>query len=182
MRVRDWQDIVSDVVDRNVDPDGWRAVAGDRQSGLGEDLYLGHPNAGLFLLKTYAKNPFEVKGVGTQVARSLDDEIGSYLPNETPGKFAVHSPPADEDEAETKARHLEETIRAHSEAPTTPDDLFDDVMGALESPAYGPMAYEPTDRPEELASLSTTFEDAEDLLDSELDDLVSDDEVDRGFF
>ncbi len=182
MRVRDWQDIVSDVVERDVDPDGWRAVAGDRQSGLGEDLYLGHPRAGLFLLKTYAKNPFEVKGVGSRVARSLDDEIGDFLPTETDAKFAVHSPPADEDEAQTKARHLEETIRAHSEAPTTPDHLFDDVMEALDSPAYGPMAYEPTDRPEELTSLSTTFEDAEQLLDAELDDLVSDDEVDRGFF
>lgn len=182
MRVRDWQDIVSDVVERDVDPDGWRAVAGDRQSGLGEDLYLGHPQAGLFLLKTYAKNPFEVRGVGTQVARSLDDEIGDYLPQETPAKFAIHSPPTDEREAETKARHLEETIKAHSEAPTTPDDLFSDVMEALESPAYGPMAYEPTDRPEQLSSLSTTFEDAEELLDAELDDLVTDDEVDRGFF
>lgn len=182
MRVRDWQDIVSDVVERDVDPEGWRAVAGDRQSGLGEDLYLGHPQAGLFLLKTYAKNPFEVRGVGTQVARSLDDEIGDYLPTETPAKFAIHSPPTDEREAETKARHLEETIKAHSEAPTTPDDLFSDVMEALESPAYGPMAYEPTDRPEQLSSLSTTFEDAEELLDAELDDLVTDDEVDRGFF
>ena len=182
MRVRDWQDIVSDVVERDVDPEGWRAVAGDRQSGLGEDLYLGHPQAGLFLLKTYAKNPFEVRGVGTQVARSLDDEIGDYLPTETPAKFAIHSPPADEREAETKARHLEETIKAHSEAPTTPDDLFSDGMEALESPAYGPMAYEPTDRPDQLSSLSTTFEDAEELLDAELDDLVTDDEVDRGFF
>jgi hypothetical protein len=182
MRVRDWQDIVSDVVERDVDPEGWRAVAGDRQSGLGEDLYLGHPQAGLFLLKTYAKNPFEVRGVGTQVARSLDDEIGDYLPTETPAKFAIHSPPADEREAETKARHLEETIKAHSEAPTTSDDLFSDVMEALESPAYGPMAYEPTDRPDQLSSLSTTFEDAEELLDAELDDLVTEDEVDRGFF
>lgn len=182
MRVRDWQDIVSDVVDRDVDPDEWRAVAGDRQTGLGEDLYLGHPNAGLFLLKTYAKNPFEVKGVGTQVARNIDDEIGGYLPQQTDAKFAVHSPPSDEAEAETKARHLEETIRAHSEAPTSADDLFEDVMEALDAPAYGPMAYEPTDRPEQLASLSTTFEDAEELLDAELEDLVSADEVDRGFF
>lgn len=45
MRVRDWQDIVSDVVDSDADPDDWRAVAGDRASGLGEDLYLGHPGA-----------------------------------------------------------------------------------------------------------------------------------------
>ena len=67
MRVRDWQDILADVTDAGVDPDGWRAVAGDRRDGLGEDLYLGHPNAGVYALKTYAKNPTELRGVGGRV-------------------------------------------------------------------------------------------------------------------
>jgi hypothetical protein len=30
MRVRNWQDIVKDVVDSGVDPEGWRATGGDR--------------------------------------------------------------------------------------------------------------------------------------------------------
>jgi flagellar capping protein FliD len=30
---------------------------------------------GAFQLKTYAKNPFQVEGVGAQVARSIDDEL-----------------------------------------------------------------------------------------------------------
>ena len=94
MRVRDWQDVVRDVVDSGVDPEGWRAVAGDRSHGVGEDLYIGHPSAGVYQIKTYAKNPFQVRGVGSQVARRLDDEIGSYLPRESAGgRFAVQSPP-----------------------------------------------------------------------------------------
>ncbi len=182
MRVRDWQDIVSDVVESDADPNDWRAVAGDRSNGVGEDLYLGHPRAGVFLLKTYAKNPYEVKGVGTQVARKIDDEIGSYLPQKNENaRFAVQQAPTDEDDAREKARHLEETIKAHSEAPTTPDDLFDDVMEALDSPAYGPMKYDQTRRPDGLDDLSTTFEDAEDVLNAELDDLVDTDGVSRGF-
>jgi hypothetical protein len=183
MRVRDWDDIVEDVVESNVDPDGWRAVAGDRANGLGEDLYLGHPDSGLFQLKTYAKNPFEVKGVGAQVARHLDDEIGGFLPEEGDGRFAVQAPgdDIDEEEAEEKARRLEEVVKVHADAPTTPGDFFDDVMETLDSPAFGPMQYDQYDRPEELDDLATTFEDAEEVLDAELDDLVETDEVDKGF-
>jgi len=182
MRVRDWQDIVSDVVESDADPEGWRAVAGDRQSGLGEDMYLGHPSAGVFLLKTYAKNPYEVRGVGTQVARKIDDELGSYFPREdSGGRFGVQSPPEDEDDAEEKARRLEQTVKAHADAPTTPDDLFSDMMEALDSPAYGPMEYENRTRPEGLEDMSNTFEEAEELLDAELDDVVTEDDVGRGF-
>ncbi|MFB6095560.1 MAG: hypothetical protein ABEJ71_03785, partial [Halodesulfurarchaeum sp.] len=161
MKVRDWQDIISDVADADVDPDGWRAVGGDRSSGVGEDLYLGHPASGLFLLKTYPKNPFEVKGVGTQVARRVDEDIEAHLPTADEGRFAVNRPPADEDDARTKARRLESVLETHAEAPTSPADLFDDVMETLESPAYGPMTYEDNDRPGDLEALSKTFEDAE---------------------
>lgn len=182
MRIRDWQDILEDVTERDVDPESWRAVAGDRAGGVGEDMYLAHPCAGVFVLKTYAKNPFEVRGVGTRVARKLDDEIGSFLPNEDAGgRFAVQSPPEDEDHAETVSKRLETVLETHAEAPTRPQDLFDDVMDALESPAFGPMAYDGYDRPDELDDLSERFEEAEALLDAELEDLIETDEVDRGF-
>jgi len=182
MRIREWQDIVEDVVDNDTDPDDWRAVGGTRAGGVGEDLYLGHPRAGVYHLKTYAKNPYEVKGVGAKVARKLDDEIGSYLPeHESGGRFAVQSPPEDEDDAEAKARHLEEVVKAHADAPTTPNDFFDDVMEALDSPAFGPMEYDQYGRPDSAGKLSERFEEAEELLNAELDDLIDEDSVGRGF-
>lgn len=181
MRVRDWQDILDDVVESNADPRGWRAVAGDRTRGLGEDLYLGHPNAGVYVLKTYAKNPFEVRGVGARVARRIDDDIDPYLPTSDHGRFAVNRPPEDEDDAEEKARTLEQVLKAHSDAPTTPADLFDDVMETLDSPAFGPMEYAFDDRPDDLDGLAGTFEDAEELLDAEFEDLVEEDGTNRGF-
>jgi hypothetical protein len=181
MRVRDWQDVVRDVVESDVEPADWRAVAGDRAAGVGEDFYLGHPGVGVFQLKTYAKNPYEVRGVGTRVARSLDDEIGRLFPEEGTGRFAVQSPPEDESDAERKATELEEVVKAHASAPTTPGDLFDDVMETLDSPAFGPMEYEMTDRPEGLDGLATTFEEAEDVLETEFEDVVSEDGVGKGF-
>ena len=182
MRIRDWQDLLEDVSDRDVDPEGWRAVAGTRAHGVGEDMYLAHPRGGVYLLKTYAKNPFEVRGYGTRVARRVDDEIGTFLPeSDSTGRFAIRKPPEDESAAADTASRLEAVVKAHADAPTRPQDFFDDVMDALESPAFGPMAYDGYDRPDHLEELSTLFEDAESVLDVELDSLIETDGVDRGF-
>ncbi|WP_181686526.1 hypothetical protein [Halorhabdus salina] len=181
MRVRDWQDILEDVVENDTDPDGWRAVGGDRANGIGEDLYLGHPSVGVYQLKTYAKNPFEVQGVGAEVARKLDDEIEPLFPEDGSGLFGVQPPVEDESEAKQTANRLEEVLKTHAEAPTTPDALFEDMMDAMDSPAYGPMEFEPRDRPDAMGDLTDTFEEAEQLLDAELEDLI-DESVDRGVY
>ncbi len=181
MRVRDWQDIVRDVVDAEADPGDWRAVAGPRDGGLGEDLFLAHPGRGVYFLKSYPKNPFELRGVGTRVARSIDDEIAEHLPIDTDARFGVREPVPDEETAKERATRLEETVRTHADAPTTPDALFDDVMEAIESPAFGPLTVEPNDRPDEISGLTSTFEEAQSVLDEELEDLIDEDGVGRGF-
>jgi hypothetical protein len=153
-------------------------------NGVGEDLYLGHPGAGVYHLKTYAKNPFEVKGVGTQVARKIDDDIAPWFPTESgaDGRFGVQSPPEDEAQAEAMATEVEEVVQAHADAPTTPDDLFTDMMEAMDTPAYGPMDFNQYGRPEATDNLAETFAEAESVLDSELEDLINTDAVDRGFY
>jgi len=160
MRVRDWDDILADVASDSTDPDGWRAVAGSRREGLGEDLYFGHPSVGVYHLKTYAKNPATSAARGRRIARRVDDELDPLLPNEeSAGRFAVRSPPEDEAAAEDAATRLRETLKVHAEAPTSPDHLFEDVMEAIDSPAFGPMDYEFDGRPDELDELSDTFEE-----------------------
>jgi hypothetical protein len=183
MRVRDWDDILNDVVESSVDPDGWRAVGGGRQSGIGEDLYIAHPSMGAFQLKTYAKNPYEVDGVGTKVARRVDEDIEPLFPSEESGTglFGVQDPPSDEETAEERAQKLKSVVETHADAPTTPEALFEDIMDAVESPAYGPMEFDQYDRPEQMDDLADTFEDAEDLLEKEFEDVV-DEDVERGFY
>ncbi|WEL20978.1 hypothetical protein [Halorhabdus sp. BNX81] len=180
MRVRDWQDILADVVENDRDPDGWRAVGGDRAGGIGEDLYLGHPSVGVYQLKTYAKNPYEVRGVGAEVARSLDDEIEPLFPEKGAGRFGVQQPVEDEREAREKANQLEAVVQEHAQASTSPDALFEDLMDALDSPAYGPIEFDAYGRPDAMDDLTETFEEAEELLDAELEDLI-DENVGRGF-
>ena len=183
MRVRDWDDILREVVESDADPSGWRAVGGDRAGGIGEDLYVGHPEVGAYQLKTYAKNPFQVEGVGTRVARRVDEDLDPLFParEEASGHFGVQQPVEDEDEARDIASDLETVVETHADAPTTSDALFEDVMEALESPAYGPMDFDQYDRPDEVDELSETFEEAQEILETEFEDVV-DDAVDRGFY
>ena len=182
MRIRDWRDILDDVTEGSADADGWRAIAGRRESGVGEDLFFGHPSAGVYQLKTYAKNPYEVKGVGARVVRKVDDGLEPMFPSsDDAGRFAIRRAAGDEDELEQRTKRLEETVKVHRDAPTSPDDLFEDLMEAVDSPAFGPMEWELSDRPERLDELTGTFDEAEELLSAELDDLIEDDGVDRGF-
>ena len=183
MRIRDWDDILSDVVESDADPAGWRAVGGDRRRGIGEDLYIAHPAVGAFQLKTYAKNPYEVQGVGARVARKVDDELDPLFPNRenSPGIFGVQQPVEDESEAEQRVNALKTVVETHADAPTTPRAMLEDIMDAMESPAYGPMEFDQYDRSESVETLSETFEEAEQLLDAELDDLI-DEDVERGFY
>jgi len=184
MRVKNWDDILSDVIESDRDPEGWRAIAGQRESGVGEDLYLGHPAGGVYQLKTYAKNPAELRGVGAQVARKVDENLAPLFPDradDEAGRFAVQQAPDDESEAESMATELEETVRVHAAAPTTAEDFFTDMMEAVNSPAFGPMEYELSERPDRLDSLADTFEEAEELLEEDLEALIDDDDVGRGF-
>jgi hypothetical protein len=182
MRIRDWQDVLEDVVESDAQADRWRAAAGDRRRGIGEDMYLGHPDVGVFQIKTYARNPYEVEGVGSRVARQVDDEIEPLFPgSDAGGRFGVRRPVENDDEAEETASRLEEVVRAHADAPTTPDALFEDVMGAVDSPAYGPMEYDQYDRPDRMDELADTFEEAEELLEKDFEDVIEESGVDHGF-
>lgn len=183
MKVRDWEDILNDVVESDAEPSGWRAVGGDRRSGIGEDMYIGHPAVGAYQLKTYAKNPFQIEGVGAQVARSIDDELEPLFPDENDGSglFGVQQPIEDEATAEQRAKELETVVETHADAPTSPQALFQDIMGALDSPAYGPMEFDQTDRPDRMDEFTETFEEAEELLDTEFEEIIEED-VERGFY
>jgi hypothetical protein len=185
MRVRDWDDILGDVVESDADPAGWRAVGGDRRGGIGEDLYLAHPAVGTFQLKTYARNPYQVEGVGTRVARSVDDELDPLFPardsEDASGIFGVQQSVDDEETAREQAKRLQTVVETHADAPTTPRAMLEDVMDAVDSPAYGPMAFDQYDRPDRIDQLAETFEEAEELLNAEFDDVV-DENVERGFY
>lgn len=182
MRIRSWDDILSEVAESDADSAAWRAIGGDRRGGIGEDLYLAHPGVGAYQVKTYAKNPFEVQGVGAKIARQVDEEIDPLFPDQdSDGLFGIQQPPDGEDSARRQLEDLETVVETHADAPTTPRAMLEDVLDALDSPAYGPMTFDDTGRPDRLEDLTATFESAESVLDAEFEDIIEED-VRRGFY
>ena len=56
-------------------PKGWKAVIGKDEKRFSNDYYIFNPNIGIYLIKEYQKNPYEVKGLGGKIARHVDDNI-----------------------------------------------------------------------------------------------------------
>ncbi len=115
------------------------------------------------------------------MARRIDDDIDPLFPNDGSGIFGVQQGPEDEDDAKEKAKNLETVLETHADAPTSPQALLEDMMDAMDSPAYGPMEFDHHDRPDQMTELTETFEEAEELLDAEFEDVIEED-VARGFY
>lgn len=76
MKNKPRNDILNDIIkDSKKYPKGWKASFGRDNKLHSNDYYIFNPNIGIYLLKEYQKNPFEVKGIGTKIARNIDDEI-----------------------------------------------------------------------------------------------------------
>jgi len=76
VEIKSRSDILNDVIrDAKKFPTGWKALFGKDYERLSRDYYLFHPESGIYLLKEYQKNPFEVRGIGGKIARYIDDDI-----------------------------------------------------------------------------------------------------------
>ena len=80
MKIKTRTEILNDVIhDGKKHPKGWKAVIGQDVKLLSNDYYIFHPQIGIYLLKEYHKNPFEIKGIGSKIARRIDDDIEEQI-------------------------------------------------------------------------------------------------------
>lgn len=80
MKIKSRNDVLNDVIrDAKTFPTGWKALFGKDYERLSRDYYLFHPESGIYLLKEYQKNPFEVRGIGGKIARYIDDDIENEM-------------------------------------------------------------------------------------------------------
>ena len=85
MKIRSRINLLNDVIkDSKKHPKGWKAVIGRDDKLFSNDYYIYNPNIGIYLLKEYKKNPFEIKGIGGKIARHIDDNIENEI-----SKFAT---------------------------------------------------------------------------------------------
>jgi len=80
VKVKSRRETLNDVVkDAKKYPKGWKAIFGKDREHLSNDYYIFNPKTGIYLLKEYQKNPFEVKGVGGKIARHVDEDIENEI-------------------------------------------------------------------------------------------------------
>jgi len=89
VNIKQRDDILKDIIrDGKKHPNGWNAAFGKDSSSFSHDCYIFHPNIGIYLLKEYTKNPYEVKGVGSKLARHIDDDIEEQMRKKS-GDFGI---------------------------------------------------------------------------------------------
>ncbi len=89
MKIKPRNDILRDIIrDGKKHPKGWHAAFGTDPSLFSHDCYIFHPHIGIYLLKEYNKNPFEVKGVGLKLARRIDEDIQEQMTRKS-GDFGI---------------------------------------------------------------------------------------------
>jgi len=76
VKIKKRNEILNDVIrDGKKYPKDWKAVFGKDDKNLSRDYYIFNPNTGIYLLKEYEKNPYEIKGIGGKIARHVDEHI-----------------------------------------------------------------------------------------------------------
>jgi hypothetical protein len=71
--------LINIIKDAEKYPKNWKAIFGKDNERLSNDYYLINPDIGIYLLKEYQKNPFEIKGVGGKIARHIDEEMDNEI-------------------------------------------------------------------------------------------------------
>ena len=89
MKIKSRTEILDDIINESEKhPKGWKAAFGRDDFLLSDDFYIFNPNSGLYLLKEYRKNPYEIKGIGSKIARNIDDDIEVKIKNQS-GNFGI---------------------------------------------------------------------------------------------
>lgn len=89
MKIKNRNDILNDIIlDGKKHPKGWQAIFGQDNQRLTRDCYIMNPEIGVYYMKEYNKNPFIVKGIGSKIARKIDDEIENEI-SKNEGDFGI---------------------------------------------------------------------------------------------
>jgi hypothetical protein len=80
VKIKTRSNVLNDVIrDAKKYPKGWKAVIGKDKNRFSNDYYIFNPNAGIYLLKEYQKNPYVIKGIGGKIARYVDENIENEI-------------------------------------------------------------------------------------------------------
>jgi len=89
VKIKTRDEILKDVIkEGKKHPKDWRAVFGKDEKRFSKDYYIFNPETGIYLLKEYEKNPYEIKGIGGKIARYVDQDIETKI-SKYSGDFGI---------------------------------------------------------------------------------------------
>ena len=89
MEIKPRREILDEIIrDAKKHSKGWKAVFGKDKERLSQDYYIFNPKTGIYLLKEYQKNPFDVRGIGGKIARYVDEDIEADI-SKYAGDFGI---------------------------------------------------------------------------------------------
>jgi hypothetical protein len=89
MKNKPRHEILNDIIkDSKKYPNDWKAAFGKDKKLFSNDYYIFNPTVGIYVLKEYQKNPYRVIGVGSKIARHIDDEIENKF-DKNRGDFGI---------------------------------------------------------------------------------------------
>ncbi len=89
MEIKQRHELLQDIIrDSKKKPDGWKAAFGKDSLNTSYDAYIFNPDVGIYLLKEYQENPYVLRGLGTKIARRIDDDIEEKI-NKSSKEFGI---------------------------------------------------------------------------------------------
>jgi hypothetical protein len=137
-------------------PGGWKAATRRDEQSFGQEYLIFHPKAGIYEVKEYQVNPFEVSGVGAQLAPSVPAGLPRLLQEQT-GVFGI---------LEVSLPRLLEELGEAPEDSVTPLGLSGDL--GVRVPMTGPTHRAPSS----LESLDSSLNARRRVVDAEFRKLL----------
>ncbi|UCG01123.1 MAG: hypothetical protein JSW11_16085 [Candidatus Heimdallarchaeota archaeon] len=77
MAIKSLQEILKDILkEGRKTPGEWKTLLAPTSDRFGSDLLLFHPTTGpIYQVRAYEKNPFQMTGMGTRIARNVDEDF-----------------------------------------------------------------------------------------------------------
>lgn len=173
MKIQNLNKIVDEIKEegKNVEnKDDWWAGKG-KHSDFGNDWFLGHPKVGLYQFKSYKKNPYTTKGVGTKLTKNVDNDIKENFEKDSDTIFGV----LPDKIKKSRKRRTEKLLK--KQEFNDPSTLFKKILDGLGINIRGKLTHSSKNEPEPVKNLKGTFDEEQKQLTEEFKKILNNDDV-----
>ena len=89
MKIQARERILSDIICKSKKySTDWKAAYHKVPNSFSTEYYIFHENVGVYLIQEYQKSPYKIRGIGSQIARKVDEEVQDQITRHS-GNFGI---------------------------------------------------------------------------------------------